>query len=351
MGTYSTDAGCRCKKFQVIFVSRRRSRTTSFYELVFAWTYLPNMFEADPKVRDIFVTQDGDYFGLVLVSGWRFDQGLMERPYGRLLENIQQCFDPQDLVATEGQRIPSSASPSSSSDDHHANDFCDVQKHRPAVYLYPPEHLHITVATFARPCPRKDSKYFCQNEDFDVEGFQQKYKDLIVMASRDDDWPSEPMKFVFRNVRIATKAGIILWDDITGGISRIRNCLRKASERTGIEIEDVPNIIHSTFMRYESTPAAPYHVVQERLESNVIPHIQQLFSHNSQQGKHDTSSSSSSSSSSSTATTTTTTTKTDDTIRFIADNVKLVNESSPYMHVPDDQDHVLLSVNVGTSRS
>mmetsp|Transcript_46841 Transcript_46841/g.114236 ORF Transcript_46841/g.114236 Transcript_46841/m.114236 type:complete len:295 (-) Transcript_46841:1102-1986(-) len=292
------------------------------------------MFEADPKVRDIFVTQDGDYFGLVLVTGWRFDQELIQRPYtSRLLEKIQSCFDSEDLVVGEGLGIPSSSSlPSPSSPDKTRADDCDVD-HRPAVYLYPPEHLHITVATFARPCPKKDSKYFCQNKDFNVEEFQRKYKDLIIQASHDEDWPSEPMKFVVQNVRIATKAGIILWDDITGGITKIRNCLRKASEKTGIEIEDIPNIIHTTFMRYDSVPTTPYHIVQERFESNVVPHIQQLFSSDSQPGKHTSSSS-------------TSMTRMDDTIEFVADNIKLVSESSPYMHVDADEEHVLLSVNV-----
>lgn len=296
-------------------------------------------FTDDPKVRDIFLTQDGDYFGLVLVTGWRFDQELIRRPYSSLLRHVVECFDPQDLVGSGSPDTTSQTQLSSESS---------------AVYLYPPEHLHITVATFARPSPKQENKHY-RRDGFDVDEFQDTYKNLLSRAAQSSDWPTEPMKFVVKSVSIGSKAGIILWEDITGGITKIRSCLRQAasgttfqntcnddttddttSTCTPIEIEDVPNIIHTTFLRFQSVPTTPYHVVQERFLTKVKPCIVEIFSVPSNE------SSSSLSSSPAQASTKT---------LLVADTVKLVCESSPYMHVPHDENHILSSIFVGKVQS
>ena len=84
-------------------------------------------FEADPIVSDIFTCNDGDYFGLVLVTNWPPPIDFMDKPYQKFLTAVRTCFNRQDFISNNSE------------------------SHVPAVYLYPTVHLHITLATFIRP--------------------------------------------------------------------------------------------------------------------------------------------------------------------------------------------------------
>jgi hypothetical protein len=115
-------------------------------------------FEADPKVNDIFVCQDGDHFGLVLIAGWPPDPAI-HTPYQTFLDLVRECFDKEDL-----SNEPSGESSSSP---------------LPRVYLYPSVHIHVTVATFAPSEKRGSDKDISMNHS----EFQNLYLSLVQEAS------------------------------------------------------------------------------------------------------------------------------------------------------------------------
>jgi hypothetical protein len=63
-----------------------------------------------------------DLFGIVLVANWP-PKDSFTQPYEKLMLHVRNCFDPQD---------------------HTVDNLSGV----PAVYIYPPGTLHITLATF-----------------------------------------------------------------------------------------------------------------------------------------------------------------------------------------------------------
>jgi len=99
----------------------------------------------------------------------------------------------------------------------------------------------------------------------------------------------------------------------------IRRCLRTAAaafESGGdgdddvslVESMSVPPIIHSTFLRYYSEPSTFGSKVQERFRDTVIPRLASFFPY-----------------------------------PISVPVVKFVVERSPYMHIPHDPDHVVLT--------
>jgi hypothetical protein len=258
------------------------------------------VFEADPKVRDIFNTKDGDYFGLVLVAGWPPNPAVMDPPYQEFLDSVRECFEESDLRA--------STTPSPGQDDS-CGDAVAVAaispSMPPAVYLYPSCHLHITLATFAPP-ERKDST---KDAIGDHDRFVADYVNLVQEASRRPEWPIEPIQLVVDSTQLGSKAGILLWRDISGTVVRIRECLRNTALERQMEIHAVPGIIHSTFLRFSQIPNTPGDTVQERYKSKVVPRVTTIF----------------------------------DT-PVVANTIKLVCESTPYMHIPDDDEHVMFTM-------
>jgi hypothetical protein len=244
-------------------------------------------FEADPKVNDIFTGKDGDYFGLVLVAGWPVDlPHSIQEPYQAWLEQLQGCFDQQDLMTTTNQTLP------------------------PPVYLYPSMHLHVTIATFA-PSEKKRGEHD-NIPNFDYDHFQNKYRTLVQEASKLPDWPQQNIQLQFQSAQLGSKAGILLWDDPSGTIQTMRDCLKQAAAKRGMEISGIPSIIHSTFLRFSQVPQTPGEVVQERFQSQVIPNAKEMF---------------------------------DKPINITT--AKLVCESTPYMHIPDDDQHTFLTLQLG----
>ena len=266
-------------------------------------------FEVDPAVSDIFTGKDGDYFGLVLVSNWPVSPlADMDGPYQDFLAAVRSCFQSEDTSALSNSSTQASV---------------------PAVYLYPTIYLHITLATFVRP-----TKIISDNSD-QSKDLRQVKKDLALQlvrsASTLPGWPTEPLQLVVDKAQIGKSAGILLWKDLSGGVAAIRNCLRKASaEADDISSNDIdtpatattkivptiPGIIHSTFLRFSSTPQTPGEKVQEAFRSRIQERIGKEFF----QIVGDD----------------------DATNPFLqANTVRLVCESSPYMHLPNDDEHVL----------
>ena len=249
-----------------------------------------NKFIADPLVTSLFTKED-DYFGLVLVTGWPPHVETMGPAMTSFLKLVRTCFGKEDLTGTS-----------------------------PNVYLYPTECLHVTIATLhhvQRKDRNKGAEYY--------NGMKQKYADLVKAASQKDDWPKSDgdsfssMKLQLESVQLGQKAGIFLWNDTTGCINAMRTCIKEEAKLKGIEIHCIPNIIHSTFLRFTKEPVSSGNgdEIQKKFHTTVVPQTKQIFnsmlSHPSAP---------------------------------IWDQslCKLVVETTPYMHIPNDEEHVILRI-------
>mmetsp|Transcript_27715 Transcript_27715/g.65101 ORF Transcript_27715/g.65101 Transcript_27715/m.65101 type:complete len:297 (-) Transcript_27715:1905-2795(-) len=262
------------------------------------------VFEADPLIPDIFTGEDGDYFGLVLVTNWPVSPlEVMDDPYRRFLAAVRSCFRDEDVS-------PSDAHPAS----------------LPAVYLYPTEHLHVTLASFHRPTKVADSPELSGDAQ---RAKKRKALELVRSASKLPGWPKEPLRLVVDSARIGTRAGILLWKDLSGGVDAIRSCLREALLLTDAGGSDgakpmdasIPGIIHSTFLRFAEVPRTPAKDVQDAFESRGLGTPGGEFFRASGSDGDETAT-------------------TNSPLILRADTVRLVSESVPYMHLPNDDEHV-----------
>lgn len=229
-------------------------------------------FQADPIVQAIF-NKDQDYVGLVLVAGWP-PQTEINAPYSTFIESVKECFDPVDL---DGDR--------------------------PAVYLYPPQFLHVTIATLLPiQTVQEGGSLF--------ESSRQAWIELVsTTASQHPDWPTSPLQLEIDTAQIGTKAGILLWKETTGGLEAMRTCLASEAPTRGMKIESIPGIIHSSFLRFSQVPSTDGATVQERFQSKVLPRLKDIFSQ-----------------------------------PFLAKDAKLACGRTPYMHIPNDSEHVYLTL-------
>jgi hypothetical protein len=230
-----------------------------------------NCFQADPLIQAIF-NKDRDYVGFVLVAGWP-PQPESNAPYSTFIESVKECFDPVDL---DGDR--------------------------PAVYLYPPPFLHVTIATFLPIQTAQEGGSL-------LESSRQAWTELVSAASQHPDWPTSPLQLEIDAAQIGTKAGILLWKETTGGLQAMRTCLANEAPKRGIKIHNIPGIIHSSFLRFSRVPSTAGATVQERFQSKVLPKLKDIFSQPS-----------------------------------VAKDVKLACERTPYMHIPNDSEHVYLTL-------
>mmetsp|Transcript_9072 Transcript_9072/g.18836 ORF Transcript_9072/g.18836 Transcript_9072/m.18836 type:complete len:311 (-) Transcript_9072:33-965(-) len=272
-------------------------------------------FEADPMVSDIFTCPDGDYFGLVLVTNWPISPlSDMDGPYTDFLEAIKSCFQKEDITATPSKEVEKDST---------------GQVSLPPVYFYPTIHLHITLATFIPPTKIASSNSV-SNEDGDNnteagslssnnvrEAKKAEVLKLLQSASELPGWPTEPLQMVVDSAQIGKRAGILLWKDLSGGVEAIRNCLRKASTELDISTTpNIPGIIHSTFLRFSSIPQTPGAEVQEAFRSKIRGRLGTDFFRSANANEPSP-------------------------LILRANTARLVCESTPYMHISDDDEHVL----------
>lgn len=236
-------------------------------------------FTADPLVTSLYTKVD-DYYGLVLVAGWPPSQS-MAAPYQEFLEQVRTCFDKTDLVGKT-----------------------------PNVYLYPVECLHVTIATLYH-VQKKD---LSQSEQY-YNRLKQKYVDLVNAASERDGWPRDKssLQLQLESVQLGQKAGILLWNDFSGSIAAMRNCIKAEAAHRGMDIK-IPNIIHSTFLRFAKEPSGCGIEIQQRFQTNVAPRSRNIFQM----------------------------ALTRDGSAWDGSLCKLICETTPYMHVPNDNGHVYL---------
>jgi hypothetical protein len=251
-------------------------------------------FQADPMVQALFSKED-DYFGLVLVAGWPPNLEVLDPPYQEFLKVVRQCFSKEEDGAADDD----------SSSDEAADDGTS------AYYLYPTRYLHVTVATLY-PTQKRSA-------GVDYDQLKAQYTELVQAAAKRPKWPTTPLQFQIHSTQLGSKAGILLWTERTGGLQRMRDCLRQqeAASSSVVQIHSIPGIVHSTFLRFAQVPSTPSgSVIQQRFQSLVVPKIKGIFSN----------------------------TDTTATTIVASTTVKLVCATTPYMHIPNDDQHVLCTV-------
>ena len=245
-------------------------------------------FEKDamiPKMVDLINGKPStkETFGLVLNAGWVPSEATQTAYREKLLPAVRNCFQESDYNAPASEEIPN-------------------------VYLYPSQHLHVTVATlhaFTRPTPDQTTKDLLAKD----------WGDLVKAASRHDEWPRRPLQLTLQSAQIGKRAGILLWNEVTGGLDQMRICIQAEMEgrqqqliRAGIDTDtlSIPGIIHSTFLRFYEVPETPGVQVQESFQKYVKDEIATFFPDS-----------------------------------IYVPHAKLVCERTPYMHIEDDEHHVL----------
>ena len=212
----------------------------------FADPYVKTLKSIDEKGCPVF-GNSGSKFGLVLVIGWQQFPSIVGEAYVAFKHKVAQCFDPIDIVG----------------DNSEANQ-------PPAVFLYPVEDLHITIAAFHYFHPVVDSTH--------EEILISQWRSIVDSASKRPTWPSlEALRFQIAGTQIGAKNGILLWEETSGGIDAMRQCiLSEVIESKNIltatlgdefqETISIPDIIHSTFLRFHRVPTTPAVEVQQRFE-------------------------------------------------------------------------------------
>jgi len=241
-------------------------------------------FEPDPFIEELLLCQEthtSPTFSMVLVAGWPPDESF-QGPYNAFIEKVKGCFDPSDIAGTTEEQIPS-------------------------TYLYPFPCLHITVATLHSHLLRTTYEETRRH-------LVDQWKKVILGASRRNQWPTKPLKVKILRAQIGGKAGILLWDELTGRLESIRQCIAlEVKERevdlTSADVDvgtiSIPAIVHSTFLRFRCIPRSNGDEVQEKFQQNVLPFLEQCFPS-----------------------------------EFEIRTIKLVCERRPYMHIPCDDEHV-----------
>ena len=206
-------------------------------------------------------------FGLPLVSCWRSFPTSMEEPYRMLISKTASCLETKE------------------------------------AHLYPFDDLHVTIATFRSlldPNP--------PTTDEDAESIKQFCVNVMASASKRNGWPTKGSNFFLlkpKEIRLHKKNAIILWEETTGNLESMRKCLKEEMEARDNIIThfSVPNIVHSTILRFWKCPCKPEMIIQAFKESNLIDILPVEID--------------------------------------VQPNVKLVCEDIPCMHINDDEHHVL----------
>jgi hypothetical protein len=175
------------------------------------------------------------------------------------LPKVKCCFDPIDI-----------------------HDCQPLVAQTPTLYLYPVESLHITVATlraFSTDITSLDDTVF-------ITHF---WKEIIQSASTRSDWPTGRLVLELEDAQLGSSAGILLWKETTGNMQAMRSCLFREVEyykellnvkytsdpyshsssririqRASLNGFSIPNIIHTSFLRFYSRPLTDGRLVQKR---------------------------------------------------------------------------------------
>jgi len=254
-------------------------------------------FERDDMIQKMIGLQrlgrlpsaEEETYGIVVVAGWVPSDAWQAAYNDNFLPAVQKCFYESDW--------------NQSTNKGREKDDDTI----PNVYLYPSTSLHVTVATlrpFFQPMGDEESK----------ETLKLEWTDLVRAASLREDWPRKPLQLVIDSAQIGKKAGILLWNELTGGLDMMRVCLEAELEhrqerliRAGIDTKTfrIPTIMHSTFLRFHQLPETPGQEIQQKFQKYVKDQISTLFPD-----------------------------------PIIAVDAKVVCERIPYMHILEDKNFV-----------
>jgi hypothetical protein len=247
-------------------------------------------FEADEWMRllprqeqNLEQQQEGDLFGIVLVANWPPNDSITQ-PYTQFLPKVKTYFDAEDYKLKGPHNTP-------------------------AVYLYPPHTLHITIATFTT---------FNAPEPNDRDEYAQACKTITEKAFARPDWPNRPFSIVIDRVHIGCKAGVLLWENTDGVVGIMRTIVQEEYDTfykgnpAALNHRDhliIPGIIHKSFLRFGRSPQTNRVDVKKRFEEDAND-IKDCFG------------------------------------KIEVNSVRLAVERIPYMHIPYDERHVLTSFEV-----
>lgn len=254
------------------------------------------VFQVEPFLAHLVQTEQTHEptFSLVLAAGWPSSETL-QNDYNRFKTRVEGCFMHND---TAGPDSP--------------------------VYLYESSVLHITVASFHSIYHPIPSVY--------LQSILSKYAlEVVEAATRLPQWPRVQLQLQIDRAQLGAKAGILLWDETTGGMEAIRDCIKQSSSTIVASVTEnesmneadrnavvamlrdiaIPGIVHSSFLRFWKEPETPGDVVQERLQSTVFNHLKDYFPD-----------------------------------VYQVPSCRLVIEKTPCMHIPNDSDHVLFTIDI-----
>ena len=156
------------------------------------------------------------------------------------------------------------------------------------IYLYPVESLHVTVATL-----RAFSLNIISTDDILV--LVRFWKDIIQTASTKSDWPKGKIVLELENAQVGCSAGILLWRENSGNLQSMRSCLQSEVDyykeildkrlesntdalrhrmlRESLNAFSIPNIVHTSFLRFTAQPITDGRVVQERFTGLLCENV------------------------------------------------------------------------------
>ena len=278
-----------------------------------------DVFRADPLLPALERGEQDEYFSLGLVVNWPLQA--YHAPNRRSYDTEN---DDDDSIGGGGGGGDDDDDDNSSFNNNHRHQplqehyesFCsrvqaecfsrcqnredDFDDKSSTILFLPLESLHITVATLmsARKTTKNDFQKQQQQQQHQQDEIVRRWKELLVRASQHEGWPkTKKLQLKIRGALITESAGILLWDDLSNGISKIRQCLHSvvkdekkreqkqkqkrhiaaAGAAGGATQHDnnnhhdsssskqctndgfmdgfrTPDIIHTTFMRYRTPP-------------------------------------------------------------------------------------------------
>lgn len=203
----------------------------------------PNLVGVDPSTLahgryEVLGGHVNGAFGIPLVAGWRSLPPPLESAYRLLVDKVSSCFD-----STTGCESKNNG---------------NGRSDEPEAHIYPFEDLHVTIVTFRTlldPAPASE-EHAAAIKEFCVK--------VVENSTKKDKWPKGNVKLQLRpkEVCLWKKNAVILWEETTGNLETMRLCLKEEMESQKKFIDEdilsgismfVPNIVHSTFMRFWKT--------------------------------------------------------------------------------------------------
>lgn len=191
-----------------------------------------------------------------------------------------------------------------------------VEAMPPEAYVYPASTLHCTICTLRS----------FQRGPLDAalrERLVGLWKPVLEVAQGSDLWPKQPFRLHMETPTLQGSAGIFHFADPEGAIGRIRECIRAAlmaaggraaeggdwsmaKALPGLPLEEpaahIPDIVHSTVLRWKDEPPD-----QEKAREAFVKVAEEAWGM---------------------------------PLELKVSQLRAVFEDVPYMHIPEDSDHI-----------